>query len=241
MPKAVFCASTARLYVSSLPEFPSFRCLPQIKGSWRSSIRVIGLTGGISCGKSTVADILREQGYTVIDADQIARDIVQPGTPALEQIRVQFGNNIVNADGRLDRRALGRIVFSDSGARTALEKITHPAIFRETRDRLSQLENTLPKGALVFYENALFYETGSNNTCEAVIAVTATVEKQKQRLLARDPDLSVQECEDRISSQWPVAKKAALADHVIPNNGSLDELLHAVKKCLATLEKNADG
>jgi len=185
--------------------------------------------------------MLRKQGYTIIDADQIAREIVQSGKPALDRIRAHFGNDIIDDTGSLDRRALGRIVFSDADAKKALENITHPAIFAETQSLLAHWEKTLPKTALVFYENALLFETGTHSYCDTVVAVTATEETQKQRLQSRDPDLSVQECEDRISSQWPAAKKADLADYVIHNNGSVDELLHAVQDCLTTLEKNTDG
>ena len=188
-----------------------------------------------------MAEILRNKGYTIIDADQIAREIVKPGKPALDQIRLHFGSDILDANGHLNRRALGRIVFSDPDAKKTLENITHPAIFEETRALLAHCEKTLRKTALVFYENALLFETGTHSYCETVIAVTATEETQKRRLQARDPDLSVQECEDRISSQWSAAKKAELADYVIHNNGSLDELLHAVQDCLKTLEKITDG
>ena len=180
-------------------------------------------------------------GHTIIDADQIARDIVAPGEPALKRIRAQFGEHILDSNGCLDRRALGRLVFADSKARQTLERITHPAIFQRTHEMLSALSSQQTPDALVFYENALLYETGSESMCEKVVVVTAPESIQKNRLQSRDPDLSEQECEERIASQWATGEKSARADHVIHNEGSFDDLQHSVEQCLQFLEKETDG
>ena len=180
-------------------------------------------------------------GHTVIDADKIARDIVAPGEPALNSIRTQFGQQVVDSNGNLDRRALGRIVFADPAARRTLEAITHPAIFQRTHEILSTLRDQMPKEALVFYENALLYETKSDAICDKIVAVTTPDSIQMDRLRIRDPDLSEKECEERIASQLPTAEKAARADYIISNDGSFDALEHSVKQCLQCLHKDSNG
>ena len=201
------------------------------------AIFIVGITGGIACGKSTVATLLRERGFSVIDADQIARDVVKPGEAALRAIQECFGDHVLDETGALNRQRLGSIVFSDPIARKKLETITHPEIFRRTRAQLEALRMSLPTDALVFYENALLVETGMSTICDAVIAVTATPAVQEQRLRDRNPDLSEQERIQRMASQLSTDDKAKHADFNVTNNGTHEELYDQVMNVVSTIKE----
>lgn len=205
------------------------------------AILIVGITGGIACGKSAVATLLREQGFSVIDADQIARDVVKPGEPALRAIQDSFGEHVLNETGALNRKKLGSIVFSDPDARKQLEAITHPEIFRRTREQLESLRIRLPTDALVFYENALLVETGMSTICDAVIAVTATPTIQAERLRDRNPDLSEQERTQRMASQLSTDDKAKHAHFNVTNNGTLEELNDQVMSVVSALKERIHG
>lgn len=181
-------------------------------------MRVWGLTGNIACGKSAVENVLREAGVPVIDADQVAREIVEPGEPALAEISATFGHHILDEAGRLDRAALGSIVFSDDEARGKLEAITHPRIHGRIAEQLGKLASDGCPLALV--SAALMVESGSYTLYEGMIAVTCPEALQLERLRARD-GLSEADARARISSQLDQAEKAALADVVIDNSGAL--------------------
>jgi dephospho-CoA kinase len=180
---------------------------------------VIGLTGGIASGKSWVARRLRTRGAIVIDADQVARDVVAPGEPALAAIVTEFGATILRPDGTLDRARLGERVFADPDARRRLEAITHPAIIARAR---AQVAAAAAAGArVVFYEAALLVETGSHRSTDAVIVVAASPATQRRRIIARD-GLTEAQAEARLGAQAPLADKLALATWVLHNDGTDD-------------------
>lgn len=179
-----------------------------------------GLTGGIACGKSLVAGFFREAGVPVIDDDVAARDAVAPGTETLSAISREFGEGVIRPDGTLDRPALGRIVFADDRLRRRLMEITFPAIGRLVGERIAAAEAS---GApLVVYESALLVENGQASIWRPLVVVTTRPEIQVARLMERN-GLSRAEAADRIRSQMPVEEKAALADFVIDNSGTVDD------------------
>jgi dephospho-CoA kinase len=178
--------------------------------------RVIGLTGGIASGKSTVARILRELGAKVIDADQLARDVVAPGRPALAEIVAAFGPEVLAPSGELDRAALGKRVFADRDARRRLEAITHPRIAQAAQ---AEAAAHLAAGhAPVFYEAALLVENGAHRTLPALWVVVAHEDLQLARMRARD-GLDESAGRARLAAQAPLADKLAAATLVIDNNG----------------------
>ncbi|HET9553129.1 MAG TPA: dephospho-CoA kinase [Anaeromyxobacteraceae bacterium] len=177
-------------------------------------MRLVGLTGGIATGKSTFAAALRSLGAPVVDADQLARAVVAPGTAALAEIARQFGPGVIGPDGGLDRKALGALVFADAAARRGLEAITHPAIRRAMQAETARLEAA--GHDLAFYDTPLLYEVGLDAAVALVVVVWAPPEAQLARLAARD-GLSRAEAEARLAAQLPVAEKAARADVVIDN------------------------
>ena len=178
---------------------------------------VVGLTGGIACGKTTVAGLLRARGAVVVDADVVARDVVAPGTPGLARVLERFGADLVDAQGGLDRGALGARVFGDPLEREALEGILHPLIAVESMRQLAAALATRPP--LVIYDAALLIEAGRADQFRPLIVVRADPAAQRARLISRD-GLTPAQAQARIDAQMPVARKAALADHVIDNTGS---------------------
>jgi dephospho-CoA kinase len=200
--------------------------------------RVIGLTGGIGSGKSTVATILRELGCEIIDADQVARDVVRPGLPAYEEIVSSFGRDVLLPDGTLDRKKLAAIVFRDPAARLRLEAITHPRIALETQRRIGEAG---ARGAgPVVYEATLLVENGLHCALDGLIVVDAPREAQIARTCQRD-GLAREEAQARIDAQMPPAKKLAAADWVIENDGGLDELRARVVQTFAELSRARRG
>jgi dephospho-CoA kinase len=177
---------------------------------------LVGLTGGIATGKSTVADTLRSLGAEVIDADQLAREVVAPGEPALAEIVREFGD-VRNADGTLDRKKLGAIVFTDPARRKALEAITHPAIRRRFLARLQALEARGYEG-LVFFDAPVMIESGNYRNMDRLVVVFTDETTQRARLMARD-GMEAAEATARMATQMPVIDKAKLADYVIDNTG----------------------
>jgi dephospho-CoA kinase len=193
----------------------------------------IGLTGGISTGKSTVAQILREDfGVPVVDADAASREVVLPGQPALAEIAAYFGASIVSQDGQLNRKALGRIVMADPEKRKALEAITHPRILAHI---VNQLLGHEQDGATVtVVEAALMVETGSYAAYDKVLVVTSTPEIQQSRLMKRN-GFSSEEAQSWIANQLPLSEKEAIADAVIQNNGSHASLRASVHHAWAQI------
>ncbi|MFD1858756.1 dephospho-CoA kinase [Aeromicrobium camelliae] len=183
----------------------------------------VGLTGGIGSGKSTVSALLRERGAVVIDYDQLARDVVEPGEPALTAIAERFGASVLHPDGTLNRPALGAIVFTDPDARRDLEAITHPAI----RDRAAQLEREAGEDGIVVHDNPLLVEMGAAEHCDVVLVVDVPEQIQIDRLV-RDRGMSEDDARARIAAQASREQRAAAADHVIDNSGTKNELVHTV-------------
>jgi dephospho-CoA kinase len=178
---------------------------------------LVGLTGGIATGKSTVAEMLRERGCMLIDADVLAREVVEPGQPALGRIAEEFGGAVLQPDGRLDRKRLGTMVFADAARRRRLEQITHPAIRERFRRRLQELTEQGFRG-LVIFDAAVMIESGNYKDMDRLIVVATDEDTQIARLTARDA-IDHDEALRKVRSQLPVAEKAKLADYVIDNAG----------------------
>lgn len=193
---------------------------------------VWGLTGNIACGKSVVEALLRDEGVAVLDADQVARAVVEPGEPALEQVRAAFGAAVIAADGRLDRPALAAIVFGDASRRAQLEGILHPAIHERIAHCLSRWAEQGTAFAVV--SAALMVETGSYRQWAGLAVVTCDEAVQLQRLRARDGFDEAQALA-RIRAQRPQAEKAALAQVVLHNDGSVEDLRAQVRAWLRGL------
>ncbi|MFZ5814564.1 MAG: dephospho-CoA kinase [Bacillota bacterium] len=183
-------------------------------------MRIIGLTGSIASGKSTVSRALRELGAPVIDADAIVHELQQPGTPVTRAIAREFGPEVLRPDGSLDRAALGRIVFADPSRRKALEAIVHPAV----RERIWQeVERYRAEGRpAVVLDIPLLFESGWDRLVDQVWVVYVDPPTQRARLIARD-GLSPEEAERRIAAQMALEAKRARADRVIDNRGSESE------------------
>jgi len=178
---------------------------------------LVGLTGGIATGKSTASEMLRRLGAEVIDADALAREVVEPGRPALAAVVHEFGRDVLRADGTLDRGRLGAIVFAAPEKRKRLEALTHPAIRERFAERLAELEARGFDG-LVFFDAAVIVESGGYKTLDRLVVVVTDEATEQARLMARDgigPDEALQ----KIRSQMPVSDKAKLAHYVIDNTG----------------------
>jgi len=193
-------------------------------------VLVVGLTGGIGSGKSTVAALLSRLGAVVIDADAIARRIVEPGRPALAALVDRFGEGILDADGVLDRKALAALAFADADSRRALEEITHPAIGVEF---LRQVGET-PPGSVVVHDVPLLVESGIAERYEAVIVVEAPREVRLARLESRGVDRA--DAAARMEAQATDAARRAVATWVIDNSGDLDSLEQQVELIWADLQ-----
>jgi len=177
---------------------------------------LVGLTGGIATGKSTVSDMLRALGDVVIDADLLARDVVTPGQPALVAIVQEFGRDVLQPDGTLDRKRLAALAFSDPERRRRLEAITHPAIRDAFQARLAELQAQGFAG-LVFWDAAVLIESGGHKAMDRLVVVITDAATQHARAIVRDGDRG--DVERRIANQMPLSDKAALADYVIDNSG----------------------
>lgn len=184
----------------------------------------IALTGGIGSGKSTVAMLLARHGAVVVDADAIAREIVEPGQPALEEIARAFGAGVLASDGRLDRPALAALVFSDEGARARLNAITHPRI----ATRSAELISAAPAGAIVVYDMPLLVEQGVEalQGWDAIVVVDASDEARLARLISRG--MIPEDARARMDAQASREQRLKVADHVVDNEGDLPALLEQV-------------
>ncbi len=206
---------------------------------------IIGLTGGIASGKSTVGALFSKRGIPVIDADALSRAIVEPGQPALDDIVDAFGASILNDDGTLDRNSLGDIVFQDPDARTTLEAITHPRI---AQAMMEQAQQAFSDGhPFVLYEAALLVESGSHQWLDALIVVDISPATQLQRLRQRD-DLSATAAQQRIDAQMPLDEKRKAADFLIDNDQDLehtrrqvDELCQQLRNRFSTAYSTPPG
>lgn len=183
----------------------------------------VGLTGGIGSGKSTVAELLQELGAYVVDADQLARQVIQRGTPGFDEVVSQFGDSIL-VNGEIDRANLAAVVFNDANKRKALEEIIHPLV----RQAAEQIMQELPKGAVVINEIPLLFETAGANRFDFVISVGINDENRLVRL--RERGMKDYEIHQRISAQASDEQRASISDVVIDNNGNLDDLRMQVEK-----------
>lgn len=181
----------------------------------------IGLTGGIATGKSTVAKLLTERGANLIDLDKIAREVVEPGQPALHAIAERFGQAVLQPDGSLDRKKLGAVVFSDLEERKALEAITHPAIRAVMKERMTRYEAEEPD-RLIVVDVPLLFESKLESYFEQVMVVYVPRETQLRRLIERDA-LTPEEAEKRLAAQMDIEEKKRRADILIHNTGTPED------------------
>jgi dephospho-CoA kinase len=186
-------------------------------------VKLLGLTGGIGMGKSTADQLLRQRGVPVVDTDLLARDVVAPGQPALDEIQRVFGAGLIGPDGQLRRDSLARRVFPDPAARKTLEQILHPRIRELWR---KEVETWRAEGRpLSVVVIPLLFETNAQNELDATICVACSSATQHERLLARG--WSADQIEQRIRAQWPIEQKIAKADYVIWTEAGLD--VHAAQ------------
>ena len=184
---------------------------------------LIGLTGGIAAGKSTVAKRWAEHGALEIDADQVARDVVEPGTVGLGRVVEAFGSDVLTADGELDRKQLARQIFSDAGKRELLNSILHPLIKERTRQLLSEL----PAESIVVYNVPLLVEAAVDHPFDLVVTVEAPEEEQLRRLV-ETRGLTESEARSRISAQAKPIERAARADRILNSNQDINLLLRDI-------------
>ena len=198
--------------------------------------RLFGLTGGIACGKTTVAGFLRAGGLTVIDADQVARDVVALGTEGLEAIVAEFGPGVLDDDGMLHRQRLGTIVFGDAAKRKRLEEITHPRIRQRTLELARELEASGHE--LAAYEAALLVENHLVEQFRPLVVVAVQPAIQLQRLMARD-GISERQARARLASQMPIDEKVRVADYVIDTSCTMEEVGERTREVLASIRTSA--
>ena len=186
---------------------------------------IIGLTGGIATGKSTVAEILSQLGANVIDADQVSRDLMGPGSPVFLRIVEAFGTPVLKADGSLDRAALGQIVFADPLLRRQLEEITHPPIWEELKTRM---EASVTSGAPTVLMVPLLLENGRQGWVDQIWVVHIPEELQIERLMSRN-GLTRSQAQARLAAQMPAQERLAQADVIIENSGPLESTVDQVR------------
>ena len=194
-------------------------------------MKLVGLTGGIASGKSTVAEILKRQGAAIINADVLAREVVEPDRQAWTEIVKTFGTAVLQPDRALDRQKLRAIIFDDAAARKKIESIIHPQVRALAEQRIR--EHASAGYAVIVYEVPLLFEGNLQEWLRPVILVACDVDTQRKRLQSRD-NLSAVQAQKHIEAQMSLEEKRRLADYVIENNGSLEDLEHQVQ---AVLEK----
>jgi dephospho-CoA kinase len=197
------------------------------------SFQVFGLTGGIGSGKSSVAALLRERGVPVVDADELAREVVVPGSDGLRQVVLAFGDEVLDESGQLDRKRLGALVFADVDARKRLNSLLHPLVRQLAQQRFSELAAS--GVTLAAYDVPLLFEVGLEQSLRPVVVVSADDAARLERVMARD-GLGADQVRARMGAQLPLAAKRARADHVIDNDGpkaalgaQVDALLRALR------------
>lgn len=202
-------------------------------------VLVLGLTGGIGSGKSTVARMLAERGCHIVDADALAREVVEPGEPALGELVERFGRDILRADGSLDRPGLARLAFADEAARGDLDRITHPRIAAKIAEAVARVaaEESPDEPAVVVVDHPLLVETGQAARFDAVVVVTADESERVRRLEARGMDR--EDALRRIAAQVSDAQRVDVATHVVANDAGLDELVPQVDALVGALDRAA--
>lgn len=197
---------------------------------------LIGLTGGIAAGKSTVANLWVSLGAIEIDADVLAREVISQGTAGLEQIRSTFGNSIFNADGTLDRKALGEIVFNNPEKRKLLESIVHPLV----RQRAQDLVSALPEDSIVVYTVPLLVEANVSLPFDAIVSVEAPESERVQRLI-QSRGMTLDQALARIHAQASAIERAGRADYILNSNQALPSLLFDATKLYQKFEILSEG
>lgn len=185
-------------------------------------MRVIGLTGGIGTGKSTASEYLRKQGFSIIDADRISREIVEPGTLLLKELEKNFGSGIIKDDGTLDRKALAAIVFSDKEKKSRLDGLMHGHILDEIERKISKSQSGEGRGIIV--DAPLLFETGLEKKCDQVWLITADEKLRILRVCERD-GMDPEEVRARIQNQMADEEKKERAHRIVDNSGSKEALL----------------
>ena len=192
----------------------------------------VGLTGGIASGKSAVSQRLAEHGAVVIDADKLAREAVAAGSPGLEEIRTEFGHEVLTENGELDRAALGRVVFDDDDARVRLNALIHPRV----RAKAASVREAAAPGSVVIEDIPLLIETGQQDRFDVVVVVQAPYEERIRRM-AKYRGMTREEAESRIQAQATDEQRAAAADVVLENSGTLDDLMAHVDQLWQQLNR----
>ncbi len=198
---------------------------------------IAGLTGGIASGKSTVSGFLSDAGARIIDADKIARTVVEPGTPAFNDILSFFGSAILKPDGQIDRDRLGDIIFNDPGKKTRLDAIVHPRVFEHAARMIAEIAAHAPE-AVVIMDVPLLLETGMEKELAEVIVVYVPEPIQLERLMKRD-GIGESAAMARIRSQMPIEEKRKRATIVIDNSGSQKDAQRAAQQVFARLQRKA--
>lgn len=197
---------------------------------------VIGLTGGMAAGKSTVADYLEDHTAEIIDADEISKEVIAPGTETYQELVKNFGQNILGDDGTIDRAKLGQIVFADRSKLERLNQLTHLPIVKKIQKQLENLASRLAPDDVVILRAPLLIEVGLVELVDAVVLVTASEDVRIERI-KHQRGLSEEECQQRLKAQLPDSEKLKFADYVIENNGTLDELKEKVDMLWRQIER----
>ena len=196
----------------------------------------VGLTGGIGCGKSVVAAMLREQGFLVLDADTLAHQLVEPGQPAYDDVLREFGKGVCDASGKIDRAKLAAIVFAEPAKLARLNQIVHPRVAEAQERQFTEWQRTHPRGVAVV-EAALLVEAGAHNRLDRLVVVWCRPEQQIQRL--RERGMSAEEAQRRIASQMPLEEKRRLAEFQIDCSGTIEDTRQQVERLAVHLRQLA--
>jgi dephospho-CoA kinase len=196
----------------------------------------VGLTGGIGCGKSVVAAMLREQGFLVLDADTLAHQLVEPGQPAYDDVLQEFGKGVCDASGKIDRAKLAAIVFAEPAKLARLNQIVHPRVAEAQERQFTEWQRTHPRGVAVV-EAALLVEAGAHNRLDRLVVVWCRPEQQIERL--RERGMSAEEAQRRIASQMPLEEKRRLAEFQIDCSGTIEDTRQQVERLAAQLRQLA--
>jgi len=195
---------------------------------------IVGLTGGIACGKTTVSNLFRDKGCPIVDADQVAREVVEPGELGLSLVVERFGTSVLTVEGTLNRRKLGQIVFSNETARGDLNDILHPLIRKRMQEKKEEALKLNPP--FVIMDIPLLYENQHENTVDIVIVVYVPAFVQLERLMIRD-GFSMEEAKNRIASQMNIEEKKKRADFIIDNTGTFEYTKQQIEKIYSLLSK----
>ncbi len=227
----------------SLTNFPVSYTLNGMETATKHRARgtIVGITGGIACGKTTVSDLLTEKGAIPINADEIGHQLLKADSPVIDELTGAFGHDILEASGDVSRKKLGAIVFQDKVARERLNSILHPLIIQRSRARARQLVNEDPT-CIVLLDAPLLIEAGAYGTVDLIVVVTASPETQLRRTLERSVvqgrPLTETEVQARIDAQMPLTEKVKYADVVIENGGTLEELHRQVDELWEKIQEH---